>query len=144
VSVALKLARLSTSRSLSPTCFNLLFSSPVLAQSEPRELIELIATLQQVYNIPLNTRDNLGNTPLHYSVMYSFREPVVEYLLNNGAKGSVMLPNGLGRVPLHTAVLTLNTSLISLLLPHMDSINLQDAEGKTPLVSTSNISIHYY
>jgi ankyrin repeat protein len=71
---------------------------PALIWAARHNLVPL-ATAMLARGVPVNERDLMGNTPLHWAVRYP---DMVKFLIENGA--DVNARNALGETPLHKAV----------------------------------------
>ena len=82
-------------------------------------------------NVNINCKDNDGYTALHFAAHYGHAR-LVERLIVLKAE---ILSNNIGRTPLHAAVVQSNMKDDAVLLALMnnESVNMQDAKGRTPL-----------
>lgn len=79
--------------------------------------------------LPLNTKDNAGDTPLHYAAMTNSLK-AAEALLKHGAK--VNAANRKGETPLHYAATT-SREMIELLIQFKADIFRVDENWKAPI-----------
>jgi ankyrin repeat protein len=96
---------------------------PALVWAARHNLIPL-ATAMLARGVPVNQRDHMENTPLHWAVRYP---DMVRFLIENGA--DVNARNLLGETPLHLAVKYKAT--VEILLGSGADRNIQTVFGKT-------------
>lgn len=96
---------------------------------------KLVAQHLATGKAPLNTKDELGNSALHYAVNLDSYE-ITQLLLEHNAQ--VNTRNNKDATPLHIAVRHRNPKLVSLLLKHGADANSIDAEGNSPLHLTAD------
>lgn len=93
----------------------------------------LINNLEINYQEDLNSRDNLGDTPLTLAIYYE-KDNIIKALMNKNKK-LINLPGELDYPPLHRSIYLKNFNLIKFLLSNSETnINLQETNsGFTPL-----------
>jgi len=91
-----------------------------------KSALEMIAR-----NVPVNTPQPDGSTPLHWAV-YRVDEELVRALLAHGAKPDVV--NGFGSSPLAEAVRVANVNIVGMLLDSGANANRANEDGETPLL----------
>jgi ankyrin repeat protein len=96
---------------------------------------KLVAQHLATGKAPLNFKDELGNSALHYAVNLDSYE-ITQLLLEHHAL--VNIRNNQDVTPLHIAVRHRNTKIVNLLLKHGADANSIDAEGNSPLHLTAN------
>ena len=87
----------------------------------------------------INTKDNSGDTPLHYATAYGYAN-ISKELINHGS--NINIQNNAGETPLHTAVFWGYKGNIELLIEKGADLNIKDVEGRTPLKLA--IEMDYY
>ena len=86
------------------------------------------------YGLDVNTRDNLGSTPLNFALEYRSEviDPrVVRLLLDHGADPNV--PGWRGITQLHRASQSGRIEITRLLVEYGASVEVRDKEGRTPM-----------
>ncbi len=106
----------------------------VCIQEEPSEIV--IKTILNSTAQELNTRDNNGNTCLHY--LCGNHDPLIIALITKCiAQGAIpSLTNYIGNTPLHDACNTRNYKATQVLLDNNVPVDYQNTHGLTPLFCT--------
>lgn len=88
--------------------------------------------ISDVYNnlSDVNTKNNLGQTPLHIAAFLN-NYIASQILINN--KANLNIQDDFGKTPLHLAAYSQNASLVLLLLNNFADIKIKDNTNRTPL-----------
>jgi len=97
-----------------------------IESGDRKTALEMIAR-----NLPVNTAQPDGSTPLHWAV-YRVDEELVKALLARGAKANVL--NAYGSSPLAEAVRVANVNIVSMLLDAGADANRANEDGETPVM----------
>jgi uncharacterized protein len=89
-------------------------------------------------NVPVNTAQPDGSTPLHWAV-YRVDEELVKALLARGAKTNVS--NAYGSSPLAEAVRVANVNIVSMLLDSGADANRANEDGETPVMLAASTGV---
>jgi ankyrin repeat protein len=92
-------------------------------------------------NVPVNTSQPDGSTPLHWAV-YRVDEELVKALLARGAKADVI--NAYGSSPLAEAVRVASVNIVGMLLDAGANANRANEDGETPVMlaaSTGSVKV---
>lgn len=83
------------------------------------------------YKASPNSKQNYGETPLHYSVIRDDKE--MAFLLLSYSASPNNIDSMTGRSPLHYAVINQCVEIIKLLVAFGADIEIEDVKGKTPI-----------
>jgi ankyrin repeat protein len=117
---------------------------PCLAQSNSSladriEAGDRKAALEMIrQNVPVNSAQPDGTTPLHWAV-YRVDEELVNALLARGAKADVV--NAYGSSPLAEAVRVANATLVEALLKAGADVNRSNMDGQSPLMLAARTGV---
>jgi len=87
----------------------------------------------------LNMYDKLGNTPLHYAIMYN-NEHAIKLLLSKSV--NVAAQDKRGYSAIHLAIINKNATIINMLLENKMNINLRCQTGESPLHLACNFEMY--
>lgn len=106
-----------------------LTGSQLLFMGAKRGCVGDITTAVTSQGVDVNTRDELGNTPMHYAAGSGHPDAVAE-LLRLGA--DVALTNNVGDTPLHKAAFRGNVPAVKALVAAGAAVDAQNSLGQTP------------
>ncbi len=108
---------------------SLAFGGEIHDASRAGDLGKVKALLKENPDL-VNSKDDSGQTPLHYAVHYG-QKAVAEFLLAN--KANVNARTSKGVTALHLAAQQGNKEMVELLLAHKADVNAKTTIGWTPL-----------
>ena len=94
--------------------------------------LEMVQVLVLDYGVDINTKNDVGATPLHFALMGDPALPAaVQLLLDHGADPGMQLLDG--STPLHQASRSGMIEMARILVEHGASVEVQNNRGETPL-----------